>query len=60
MEKKKIYDELEKDVLQSNLSDKDKTQMLKNIMKLKEGKLNILVTGATGAGKVLQSMLYLT
>lgn len=51
MEKKKIYDELEKDVLQSNLSDKDKTQMLKNIMKLKEGKLNILVTGVTGAGK---------
>ncbi len=35
----------------SSISDEDKTQVLRNLAKIKDTKVNILITGATGCGK---------
>lgn len=49
--KKDIFDALQNDVMSANLSEKERKQMLKNIMKLKNQKINIMITGPTGCGK---------
>lgn len=49
--KENIYKIMEEDVLNSNLSDLEKNKLLKNILNLKQQKINIMITGATGAGK---------
>lgn len=53
MEKRKesIYKTMEKDVLNSALNEVQKNKLLKNIFNLKEKKINIMITGATGCGK---------
>ena len=48
---KNIYETMEKDVMNSDVPEETKEKLLKNIMKLKNQKLNILITGATGCGK---------
>ena len=48
---KKVFDELQRGIMQSNLDDQQKNRMLKNIMQLKEERINIMITGATGCGK---------
>jgi predicted GTPase len=37
--------------MSSNLSEEDKNKMLKNVMRMKDQKVNIMITGATGSGK---------
>lgn len=44
-------DELRKIIQNSDMSDKDKAQMIQNIMQIENQKINLLITGATGCGK---------
>lgn len=52
MKNKNIFDKLiEKFQNDRSLSDKDKATVFKNLTNLKDTKVNILITGATGSGK---------
>lgn len=51
MRKENIYDEIQKDIMKADISENVKNKMLKNVMKLKDNKINIMITGATGCGK---------
>ena len=51
MRKESIYEAMQNDVMNANLSEADKNKMLKNVMKLKDQRVNIMITGATGCGK---------
>lgn len=51
MEKKKIYETMENDVMNTELNEETKRRMLRNIMNLKNEKMNIMIVGATGCGK---------
>ena len=46
-----IFSDLESDVYESSLPEAEKQKMLKNILNLKQQKINIMITGATGCGK---------
>lgn len=48
MEKKKIYETIENDVMNTELNEETKSRMLRNIMNLKNEKMNIMIVGATG------------
>lgn len=54
-----IFSDLEDDVYQSSLSEVEKQKML-NILSLKQQKINIMITGATGCGKARLLTLCLT
>ncbi|MBC2579359.1 GTPase family protein [Clostridium sp. DJ247] len=49
--KSNIFEEMQEDIYASNLPEFEKQKILKNILKLKEQKINIMITGATGCGK---------
>ena len=49
--KNSIFKEMEEDIYSSKLPEIEKQKILKNILKLKEQKINIMITGATGCGK---------
>lgn len=51
MRKENIYEEIQNDIMKANISENEKNKMLKNVMRLKEQKVNIMITGATGCGK---------
>ena len=51
MRKESIYEAMQNDIMNANLSEADKNKMLKNLMKLKAQRVNIMITGATGCGK---------
>ena len=51
MRKENIYDEIQKDIMKADISENVKNKMSKNVMKLKDNKINIMITGATGCGK---------
>ena len=51
MRKDSIYEAMQNDIMNANLSEADKNKMLKNVMKLKDQRVNIMITGATGCGK---------
>jgi len=42
---------MENDIMKSNVPEKDKIKMMKNLSNLKEQKINLMITGATGCGK---------
>lgn len=50
-DKKKIFEEMENDIMKSNVPEKDKIKMMKNLSNLKEQKINLMITGGTGSGK---------
>ena len=50
MKRENIYEVLENDIMNAGLKDEEKNRMLKNVMRLKERKVNIMITGATGCG----------
>lgn len=50
MRKENIYEAIQDDIMNAAISEEDK-KMLKNVMRLKEQKMNIMITGATGCGK---------
>jgi len=49
--KKNIFSDMETDINNANLDEKTKKKLLTNILKLKEQKVNLMITGATGCGK---------
>ena len=49
--KRSVYDVMEDEITSSDLPDKEKTKRLSNLLRLRNQKVNILVTGATGVGK---------
>ena len=51
MRKENIYEAMQNDIMNANISENDKNKMLKNVMRLKNQKMNIMITGATGCGK---------
>lgn len=51
MKKENIFNSLQNDIINSDIDELNKNKILKNIMKLKEQKINIMITGATGCGK---------
>ena len=50
-DKKKIFEEMENGIMKSNVPEKEKSKLLKNLFHLKEQKINLMITGATGSGK---------
>jgi len=46
-----IYEQMEKDIYNANIGEVEKSKLLKNLIQLKEKKINIMITGATGCGK---------
>ncbi len=49
--KRDILENVEKEIEKLELTNEDRTIIYRNIAKLREQKLNILITGATGSGK---------
>ena len=50
-EKKSIYELLEEDIMESDLSLGEKNEKLSRLIKIRSKKVNILFAGATGSGK---------
>lgn len=50
-EKQSIYDLLEEEIMGSDMPDSEKTKKLSRLLKIRGKKVNIMLTGATGAGK---------
>lgn len=46
-----IFKVLQSDINNANIDEKTKNMMLRNIAKLREQKINIMITGSTGCGK---------
>lgn len=46
-----IFEIMEQDILNTNLAEKEKNVLLRNLFKLKSQKINIMIVGATGCGK---------
>lgn len=52
MEKeKKVLEAMEADIMRADIPDSEKNKLMKNFLKLKEQKINLMITGATGCGK---------
>lgn len=49
--KETIFETMENDILNTNLEEKEKNVLLRNLFNLKSNKINLLITGATGCGK---------
>lgn len=50
-DKKSIYDILEDEIMELDMSDSEKTKKLSRLLKIRGKKVNIMLTGATGVGK---------
>lgn len=50
-EKKSIYELLEEEIMNMDISDGAKTRKLSRLIKIRNKKINIMLVGATGAGK---------
>ena len=46
-----IFETMQEDIMGAGIDESTRRKMLKNVMRLKEQKINIMVTGATGCGK---------
>ncbi len=52
MEKeKKFFDAMESDIMGADIPESEKSKLMKNFLRLKEQKINLMITGATGCGK---------
>jgi len=51
MEDKNIFKDMEIDIDNSNIDEITKQKLLKNVLRLKSQKVNLMITGATGCGK---------
>jgi predicted GTPase len=51
MERKNIFKDMENDINSSDLDENTKKKLFKNILNLKNKKVNLMITGATGCGK---------
>ena len=48
---KQFYNEMEQSILNANIPEDEKNRLIKNFLYLKDQKINLLITGATGCGK---------
>ena len=51
MRKTNIFENMENDIMNADINENEKSKLLKNVMRLKDNKINIMITGATGCGK---------
>ena len=51
MRKTNIFENMENDIVNADINENEKSKLLKNVMRLKDNKINIMITGATGCGK---------
>lgn len=51
MNKEKFFDAMEKDIQSANIPESEKTKLMQNLLHLKDQKINLMITGATGSGK---------
>lgn len=51
MKENSIYKDMEIDIDKANLDEETKQKLLKNVFNLKNQKVNLMITGATGCGK---------
>jgi len=51
MSKENIFKDMEIDIENANIDEESKQKLLKNVLKLKNKKVNLMITGATGCGK---------
>lgn len=48
---KRFFDIMEQDILNADISETAKNKLMKNFLHLKDQKVNLMITGATGCGK---------
>lgn len=52
MEKeRRFFDAMESDIMSANIPEMERNKLMKNLLKLKDQKINLMITGATGCGK---------
>ena len=51
MRKTYNFENMEHDIMNADINENEKSKLLKNVMRLKDNKINIMITGATGCGK---------
>ena len=51
MAREDIFKVVQSDINNANIDEKTKNMMLRNIARLKDQKINIMITGSTGCGK---------
>lgn len=51
MSEKNFFDAMEKDILSAEIPEEERNKLLKNFLYLKDQKINLMITGATGSGK---------
>lgn len=51
MKENSIYEKMEQDIDNANISEAEKNKLLKNLIQLKNQKINLMITGPTGCGK---------
>ena len=50
-DEKKFLDAMESDIMNADIPEVEKNKLMKNFLQLKEQKINLMITGATGCGK---------
>ena len=48
---KSFFEAMESDIMNADISEEEKNKLMKNFLKLKKQKINLMITGATGCGK---------
>ena len=48
---KKVLDQMKEDIKNADIPEAEKSKLMKSFLKLKNEKINIMITGATGCGK---------
>lgn len=48
---KRFFDLMEQDIMNADIPETEKNKLMKNFLHLKEQKINLMITGATGCGK---------
>lgn len=50
-DEKKFLEAMESDIMNADIPETEKNKLMKNFLQLKEQKINLMITGATGCGK---------
>lgn len=48
---KTFFDSMQRDIMNADIPDSEKNKLMNNFLQLKEQKINLMITGATGCGK---------
>ena len=48
---KTFFDSMQRDIMNADIPDTEKNKLMNNFLQLKEQKINLMITGATGCGK---------